>query len=77
MKAPVTEPKDDEVVVRVDATPINPSDIGLLVGPADMAAAAFAGSGAGATVTAPIPEPARRAMAARAGQAAAPSPTSF
>ena len=31
MKVP--EPKDDEVVVRVDATPLNPSDIGLLFGP--------------------------------------------
>jgi NADPH2:quinone reductase len=68
VKVPVVEPKDDEVVVRVDATPINPSDIGLLVGPADMAAATFAGSGVGATVTAPIPEAARRAMASRAGQ---------
>jgi hypothetical protein len=31
MKVP--EPKDDEIVVRVDATPLNPSDIGLLFGP--------------------------------------------
>ena len=29
---PTPEPKDDEIVVRVEATPINPSDLGLLFG---------------------------------------------
>ena len=38
------EPGDDEVVVRVEATPINPSDVGLLIGPADMSTAKVAGS---------------------------------
>ncbi len=33
---PVPEPGPDEVVVRVEAAPINPSDLGLLVGAADM-----------------------------------------
>lgn len=33
--APVQPPGPDEVVVRVEATPINPSDIGLLLGPVD------------------------------------------
>jgi NADPH:quinone reductase-like Zn-dependent oxidoreductase len=37
------EPKDDEVTIRVEATPINPSDIGLLTGPADMRAAKASG----------------------------------
>lgn len=32
----LTEPGDDEVVVRVEATPVNPSDTGLLLGPADL-----------------------------------------
>jgi hypothetical protein len=36
---PTPEPADDEVVVRVEATPINPSDLGLLIGPADMSTA--------------------------------------
>lgn len=31
------DPGDDEIVVRIEATPINPSDIGLLTGPADLA----------------------------------------
>ncbi|KRB79741.1 NADH oxidase [Sphingomonas sp. Root710] len=29
-------PGDDEIVVRVEAAPINPSDLGLLLGPADL-----------------------------------------
>ncbi len=33
---PMPEPGPDEVVVRVEASPINPSDLGLLVGAADM-----------------------------------------
>ena len=30
---PIPEPQPDEVVVRVDASPINPSDLGLMFGP--------------------------------------------
>lgn len=30
-------PADDEIIVRIEATPINPSDLGLLLGPADLA----------------------------------------
>ena len=67
-KVPVAEPGPDEVVIRITATPINPSDIGLLFGAADMKNAKFSGTGADAKVTAPIPEAYRRAMAARAGQ---------
>jgi NADPH:quinone reductase-like Zn-dependent oxidoreductase len=68
VRVPVAEPGPDEVVVRVDATPINPSDIGLLFGAADMSRATFSGAGADAKVVAPIPEASGRAMAARAGQ---------
>ena len=39
VNVPTPEPADDEVVVRVEATPINPSDLGLLIGPADMSTA--------------------------------------
>jgi NADPH2:quinone reductase len=62
------EPGPDEVVVRVDAAPINPSDLGLLFGAADMSAAAIAGPASRPVVTAVIPEKLRKAMAARAGQ---------
>ena len=59
------EPGPDEVVVRVEATPINPSDLGLLVGAADMSAAKASGSKEKPIVTATVPEAAMRAMAGR------------
>ncbi len=37
-KVAVPEPGEDQVLVKVEATPINPSDLGLLLGPADMSA---------------------------------------
>lgn len=49
-------PGPDEVVIRVEATPINPSDLGLLIGPADMSQASVTGSGTDAVLTAPIAE---------------------
>ena len=30
------EPGPDEILVRVEAAPLNPSDLALLLGPADM-----------------------------------------
>ena len=36
---PMPTPKDHEVVVKVQATPINPSDLGLMVGAADVTSA--------------------------------------
>ena len=44
VKVPTPEPKPDEVVVRVDASPINPSDLGLLLGGADMSTAKASGT---------------------------------
>jgi NADPH:quinone reductase-like Zn-dependent oxidoreductase len=32
----VGDPGDDEIIVRVEAAPINPSDLGVLLGPADV-----------------------------------------
>jgi len=63
----VPEPGPDEIVVRVEASPINPSDLGLLLGPADMATLAAAGTEERPVVTARIPEGAMRAMAPRIG----------
>lgn len=65
---PVPAPKADEVVVRVDASPINPSDLGLLFGGADMTTAKVSGSAARPVVTAAVPAEMMRAMAARVGQ---------
>jgi NADPH:quinone reductase-like Zn-dependent oxidoreductase len=62
---PVPEPGPDEVLVRVEASPINPSDLGLLVGAADMSTAKASGSGDAAVVTAKVPDGAMKAMAGR------------
>ena len=62
---PVPEPKDDEVLVRVEATPINPSDLALLFGLADMSTAKASGSAASPVVTATVPEKMLRGLAAR------------
>jgi NADPH:quinone reductase-like Zn-dependent oxidoreductase len=62
---PTPEPAEDEVLVRVEATPINPSDLGLLVGAADMSTAKSSGTKDAPVVTAKVPEAAMKAMAGR------------
>jgi len=62
------EPGPDEVVLRIEAAPINPSDLGLLFGPADMTTARAAGSAESPVVTAAIPDNLMRGVAARVGQ---------
>jgi NADPH:quinone reductase-like Zn-dependent oxidoreductase len=54
-KVEVPEPGPDQVVVKVQASPINPSDLGLLTGPADLSQAKTSGNGADIKVTAPVP----------------------
>ncbi|GAY17124.1 zinc-binding dehydrogenase [Mycobacterium sp. shizuoka-1] len=53
-EVPVPRPGPSEVLVRVEASPINPSDLGLLVASADMSAAEVAGTNDRPVVTAPI-----------------------
>jgi len=65
LNVPTPEPAADEVVVRVEATPINPSDLGLLIGAADMATAKASGSKDMPVITAKVPEAAMKAMAGR------------
>src|SRR5829696_1493624 len=62
------EPAPDEVVLRVEATPINPSDIGLLFGAADLNTVVVSGSGEHTVVTARVPHAAMKSMAGRLGQ---------
>ncbi len=62
------EPAADEVVVRVQATPLNPSDIGLLFGAADVSTASLLGSGTQSVMTMKIPEAYMKSMAARLNQ---------
>lgn len=62
---PVPQPADDEVLVRVEATPINPSDLALLFGLADMSTAKASGTAANPVITAQVPEKMMRGLAAR------------
>jgi len=64
----VATPGPDEVVVRLEAAPINPSDLGLLFGAADMGTAAVSGTPARPVVTARVPEAGMKAMAGRLGE---------
>ena len=68
VNVPTPEPADDEVVVRVEASPINPSDLGLLTGAADLSTAKVSGSKEIPVVTAKVPQGAMKAMAARLDQ---------
>ena len=65
---PVPTPADDEVLIRIEATPINPSDIGLLFGAADISTAQASGTADGPAVTLQIPPRLMASMAARLGQ---------
>ena len=65
---PVPSPATDEVVVRVEASPINPSDLGLLLGAADMSSARQSGTPENPIVTATIPEELLKGMAGRLDQ---------
>jgi NADPH2:quinone reductase len=58
-------PAANEVLVRIEASPINPSDIGLLFGAADMSTATVTQGDHGPVVTARVPEKGMKAMAAR------------
>ena len=67
-EVPIAEPKADEVLVRVEASPINPSDLGLLFGGADMSTAKASGTADRPIVTATIAPEMMRAVAGRFDQ---------
>jgi len=67
----IPELGENDVLVRVGAAPINPSDMGLMFGPADMATARQGGSAERPTVTAEIPEHLMKSVAARVDQSLA------
>lgn len=62
---PVPAPRADQVVIEMEAAPINPSDLGLLFGPADMANAEYVDG----RITARLSQAAVGSMAKRLGQA--------
>jgi NADPH2:quinone reductase len=57
-----------EVLVRVEAAPINPSDLGLLLAGADVASAVVEGTPERPVVSAPLADGALRSLAARVGK---------
>lgn len=65
---PVAEPGPADVVIRVEAAPINPSDLGLLLALADPATLEFSTEDGQPVVTAPLPPPVLKALAGRVGQ---------
>jgi len=65
----VPEPGPTEVLVRVEAAPINPSDLGLLLAGSDVTSATVSGPSDRPVVTAPLPDAAMRALGARIGTA--------
>jgi NADPH2:quinone reductase len=62
------QPQPNEVLVRIDAAPINPSDLGLLLATADADTATSTGDDDNPVVTAPIPPQTLRGLASRSGQ---------
>ena len=64
----VPVPRPDQVLIRMGAAPVNPSDLGLLFAGADLSNATAGGSADRPVITAPLPPPAARAAAARVGQ---------
>jgi NADPH:quinone reductase-like Zn-dependent oxidoreductase len=71
VQVPVPEPAADEVVVRVEAAPVNPSDLGLLLGPVDPGSLTVEGSGEATKLVGVVPAAARAALSARFGQSMA------
>jgi len=65
----IGEPAPDEVIVRIEAAPLNPSDIGTLLGPADLSSFRALGSAERPIATAAIPEARMASVQARLGLA--------
>ncbi len=65
----LTPPAADEVIVRVEAAPINPSDLGLLLGPADVSTLEPSGSADRPVLSFAVPQGRMGGVRARIGQA--------
>ena len=64
----IPTPGPTDIIIKVEATPINPSDLGLLVGAGDISTAVQSGTAERPVITAKVPEAGMRAMKARIGQ---------
>jgi len=68
-EAVAPEPAADEVIVRVEASPINPSDLGMLLGPADVSTFSAGGTTERPSASAVVPQPRLASVAGRLDQA--------
>jgi NADPH2:quinone reductase len=64
----IPEPQPNEVLVRIEAAPINPSDLGLLLSTADISTATQTGTEDNPLITATIPPQTLRGLAGRIDQ---------
>lgn len=67
----VAPPGPEEVLVRVEAAPINPADLAVLLGPADVATLTSEGTAERPVTTASVPDRLVPLAAARAGRSLA------
>jgi NADPH:quinone reductase-like Zn-dependent oxidoreductase len=63
----IPRPKDNEILIRIEAAPINPSDLGVLIAGADMSTATVSGPADSPVVTATISPAAMNALGGRVG----------
>jgi NADPH:quinone reductase len=68
---PIPTPGPDEVLVKIEAAPLNPSDLALLFGPADLSTARVSGTAQRPIVTASIPAEMMKTVTGRIGQSLA------
>ncbi len=64
----LTDPGPEDVLVQIQAAPVNPSDLGLLLGPADLSTLQDSGSPGRPVLTASVPPAALKLVRARLGQ---------
>lgn len=67
----IPEPGPEEIIVQMEAAPLNPSDLALLIGPADVSKAEYGGTAERPVVKAPIPEHLMGMVKPRLGQSLA------
>lgn len=67
----VPTPGDDDVIVRVEAAPINPSDLGVMFGPGDITQATTSSVDGRPVLSMPVPEHMLPRLAARLDKALA------
>ena len=64
----IASPKENEVMVKIEASPINPSDLGLMFGAADVCSIRASERNGHPSIVLDVPPPAMRAMAIRVGK---------